>query len=123
MSIADNFATDYINTIQNHRKTEVENIIFAVYDTNDIHDVIVRLYWEISNKYDRMNHRPVPSNVYMKMTVSYNFNNMCKHILENDDLYGAFNLQESISLAIDNVMNVKICPDDHDGCNCDSHWI
>lgn len=124
MTIALEFAEQYMLGVVNRPRSEIENLILGIYEMTDITNVVVSMYWEISNKYDYLNHRPIPSREYMTMAMDYNLDKLYRYILEHHDLYGQFNLYDSIKLTLDNnIMDVRICPDDHFGCNCDSHWV
>ena len=106
MSIAESFADIYIEYI----KTESDRFtdqLFKLYPTSTIRDMIVNLYWRISNEYDITNHAPVPDDLWLSL-MNFNIRLLFYNILSSDtyDVYDDIN--ELIRLSYQNDISIVI---------------
>lgn len=98
MSIAEDFADTYIEYL----RATYDNFtpwLMSIMDVDTLHNIVVMLYWAISNEWDRRNHSPVPDKFWLPF-MEYNLRTILRYITSNLEEFGTDDYIESVYLAL-----------------------
>lgn len=106
MTIAQEFAELYIACITN-RNSGFDEFVLSMYDYETLKEIIVALYWTISESYDLQHHAPVPEGLWFPL-MDYNFEHILQYIFDRSDVYNIMDIMFTMQMCFDNGMTVNL---------------
>lgn len=95
MSFDNGYLSEWVNYMNNHEA--------------DIKEIIVSLYWKISESYDMMTHAPVPDNLWIPY-MTYNICNLIDYVQCNYQYYDINTFKHEINGHTPNPWRVTVDP-------------
>lgn len=98
MSIAEDFADTYIEFL----RAEYDRFtpwLMSIMDVTELREIIVILYWAISNTWDTINHSPVPNQLWLPF-MEYNLRAIIRHVTSDIEDYGTDDYVSAVRLAL-----------------------
>lgn len=98
MSIAEDFADTYIEFL----RAEYNHFtpwLMSIMDVAELHEIVVILYWAISNTWDSINHSPVPNQFWLPF-MEYNLRAVIRRVTSDIEDYGTDDYVSAVKLAL-----------------------
>ena len=98
MTIAEDFADTYIEFL----RSEYDRFtpwLMSIMDVTELRDIIIILYWAISNTWDMINHSPVPNQFWLPF-MEYNLRAVIRRVHSDFEDYGTDDYVSAVRLAL-----------------------
>lgn len=110
MSIADDFAIAYIDYMHTD-DGDFNSFMINHYRPDDLYQIVILLYWKISNQYDVTHHRPITGEV-MYALMNINLYRVIEYLHINDepnDIASIINaIENDFEIIIDDVIKNEL---------------